>query len=722
MIDNVRSVAPVAMRAEAPLDHRPTASLIDPLNWAIGVAALLLGIGVRGPIAGAIFGIVVVIMPGALVAPRVAARDSTQRIIIVVTVSVVFWMVVAHLLLSVGLWHPAVVSCVLLVAMLVVRVRYPVPVARREHHHRFSPNLGHSRTGFGLLALLLWAVSLPQINLAGINDWGLISVLPITYFIGLTVAVFVAVHAALDTAARGPRLAIGLTPLLLMIYGTLAVLVPTMRYPWSYRHLGIVRLLDDTGQLHPHVDIYNNFSGFFGLGALIRGATGVDPASYGAWAQLVGESIVLVGVAALVKSATRSTRVAHLAVVIYLLTNWVGQNYFAPQTLASLLSIGVLGLILDWFGDGTTRFIPMLKLRLARIGPLPERQPPPVLRARRRIVVAFVFLGLLMTHPLTPIALGGVLVVTCVVGWFRDRALIVSMIVLAVLWGLRIVVYVLDHANNLGFGGSVSANANGNSDYSRASEAFVAVGQITRVFSVVVWLLAVAGAILCGWAMLRIGLILVAGLVPFAIPLVQSYGGEAIYRVYLYALPLMAALIAWGILTRIPITPRRFLPQPTVLACVVCLVLAAGFMVAHFGREQTNQVDRSEVAMEEFIATHVKQSAVIAQFADGYPSRSTARYPSQQVNDTYIPEVVKMLGSSLTLPPPAALDRVADELAGLTDGTAYVVISPGMVDSVKSLQQLPVTDTNQAAAFMLANQRFVVNAHIGQTWLLEVRQ
>ena len=720
MIDNVRSVAPAAMRVHVPLDHRPIAALIDPLNWLIGIAALLLGVGVRGPLAGAIFGIVVVTMPGALVAPRVQVRDGTQRIVIVVTVSVVFWMVVAHILLSFGLWHPVVVSCALLIAMLVVRVRYPVLVARRDHHGRLAANLGHPRTAFALAALLLWAVSLAQINMGAIDDWGLISVLPVTYFIGLTVAVLVAVHAALDTAGRGPRLAIGLAPLLLMIYGTLAVLVRTLRYPWSYRHLGIVRFLDDTGRLHPHVDIYNNFSGFFGLGALVRGATGVDPASYGAWAQLVGEGIVLVAVAALVKSATRSTRVAHLAVLIYLLTNWVGQNYFAPQTVGSLLSIAVLGLILDWFGDGTTRFIPIIKLRLARIGPLPDSQPTAALLARRRGVVAFVFLGLLMTHPLTPIALSGVLVVTYVVGWFRDRALIVSMIVLAVLWGFRIVVYVLDHANSLGFGGSVTANANGNSDYSRASSAFVAVGQITRVFSLAVWCLATIGAILCGWAMLRIGLILVAGLVPFAIPLVQSYGGEAIYRVYLYALPLMAALIAWGILTRIPITPRPFLPQPTVLAGAVCLVLASGFMVAHFGREQTNQVDRSEVAMENYIATHVRQSAVIAQFSDGYPSRSTARYPSQQVNDTYIPEVVKMLGSSLTLPPPAALDRVADDLVGLTDGTAFVVISPGMVDSVKSLQQLPVADTDHAAAFMLSNQRFVITAHIGQTWLLEV--
>ena len=106
------------------------------------------------------------------------------------------------------------------------------------------------------------------------------------------------------------------------------------------------------------------------------------------------------------------------------------------------------------------------------------------------------------------------------------------------------------------------------------------VGQITQLFSVGVWLAAIVGALACIWAMRRTGFLVVAVSVPFGIPLVQSYGGEVIYRVYLYSLPLMVAFIAWGIVTRIPIERRARFPQPTILAATVCLAFTAGFLVA----------------------------------------------------------------------------------------------------------------------------------------------
>ena len=79
-----------------------------------------------------------------------------------------------------------------------------------------------------------------------------------------------------------------------------------------------------------------------------------------------------------------------------------------------------------------------------------------------------------------------------------------------------------------------------------------------------------------------------------------------------------------------------------------------------------------------------------------------------------------MLSPSPTLPPPSALDEVADDLLALSDGAAYVVVSPGMIDSIHQLNELPLADTDAAVRFLTGNPRFRVVSRIDDSWLLEV--
>jgi hypothetical protein len=71
---------------------------------------------------------------------------------------------------------------------------------------------------------------------------------------------------------------------------------------------------------------------------------------------------------------------------------------------------------------------------------------------------------------------------------------------------------------------------------------FELVGTLTRVFVVAVWMLAVAGFVRATRAGARTGMALLIAVTPFVVVLVNAYGGEAIYRVYLYSLPGVAAL------------------------------------------------------------------------------------------------------------------------------------------------------------------------------------
>ncbi len=296
--------------------------------------------------------------------------------------SVTSWMLVAHVLLTVQWWEPRTAAIALLGVAFVgacVRRRRPRDEARWSVAHRVR-TLGEQLGPFQLIgsfvALALWAASLPSIDTDGFDDWGLV--------VGGAPDVLPRLRARRSSsrcppASRPPRTCVasslGVAPLLIIIYGTLPMLFDTIRYPWAYKHVGVIRLLDETGRLHPDVDIYNNFSGFFGLGAFVRGATGVDPTSYAAWTQLFAQALILAAVWLLVRRATDSERVAHLAVVLYLLTDWVGQNYFAAQTLGTLLSLSVLGLTMSWFFGGETRSLRWFRSSINRIAP---RSGPPV--------------------------------------------------------------------------------------------------------------------------------------------------------------------------------------------------------------------------------------------------------------------------------------------------------------------------------------------------------
>ncbi len=189
----------------------------------------------------------------------------------------------------------------------------------------------------------------------------------------------------------------------------------------------------------------------------------------------------------LVRRATDSERVAHLAVVLYLITDWVGQNYFAAQTLATLLSLSVLGLSMSWFSVVTTRSLPWLRVvdqpsRTARaVVPSTACSRP----ARRAVVLRGVSRAdddRTRSHR-SPTA--GALVAR--VGDRLDprhqtdrRHRRWS----TVAWGLRSYAYFVAQSFDLGFGGSPTDNADGNLDYSAAPDAVVAVGNLTRLFSV----------------------------------------------------------------------------------------------------------------------------------------------------------------------------------------------------------------------------------------------
>src|SRR5215203_4011672 len=103
------------------------------------------------------------------------------------------------------------------------------------------PNIGNAASLFILLgAVLLWSAALPQIDLRQMDDTGLISVLPLSALLALA---FVNLSFCLAISRRPlylPLLVLHFIVLVLMLYGTPAIIQEDPRFAIGWKLAGIM--------------------------------------------------------------------------------------------------------------------------------------------------------------------------------------------------------------------------------------------------------------------------------------------------------------------------------------------------------------------------------------------------------------------------------------------------------------------------------------------------
>jgi len=181
-----------------------------------------------------------------------------------------------------------------------------------------------------------------------------------------------------------------------------------------------------------------------------------------------------------------------------------------------------------------------------------------------------VYFAIVAAHQLTPylvLLAVGVLVLlgTLWRGWLTLLLLaVVAVGYLAPHYGL-----ISQQFGGVFSGGSVFENASGvKGIVHRGAEA--RTGQVVQLLSACLWLAAL-GAVALRWRSLgRVAVPAALAFSPFLILVVQSYGGEAIYRVFLFSAPWCALLVA-GMIGQL-----RALWRPLVSSAVCIVALVAG--------------------------------------------------------------------------------------------------------------------------------------------------
>jgi hypothetical protein len=534
-----------------------------------------------------------------------------------------------------------------------------------------------------VLGLGAWAYGVAHMRRPAIGLYGLLASVDVWFLLGLVALVVGFVLELRRHESRGWLLCLQLVGLIIAIHATVPIVYGTPEYAWVYKHIGIAQALGRYGHITDPSNIYQQWPALFAAVAALSGLGHVGPLSFAAWAPVafeLADALVLLGI---FRTLAGERRIAYLAVLLYEgLISWVGQDYLSPQAFAYLLWLGLVLIIVRWLRVNAP--VSESRGRLARLrAPLLtglEAPPEPVgrlarLRARGRLarrqsraaaLVAVIFFAIVAAHQLTPyVALAGFGAIA-LLDLGRPRWL---LFVLAAIAGGYLAPRYSLIAND--FGGLFSGlnpikNASGSrGTYHAGAQATTA--WIVRGLAVSMWLLAMAALVRRRRALGRVAIPAVLAFSPFVILLAQSYGGEAIYRVYLFSAPWCALLIAWMLYElRGPL--RRW-----ALAAAVCLVALFAGLQGLYGPVLVNAFTPAELAASRWLYGHIPRGSLIVLPVGDFPALWTAGYNAYELQ--VMPSDPQFGGAWMD---EANVSEVERWVAALGHRSAYVVVSRSM--------------------------------------------
>lgn len=568
------------------------------------------------------------------------------------------------------------------------------------------------------VALALWLVALPRVRLDRMGDLGLLQALPVPYWLALIVLTIGFSAALRDKRLPQRWLACYVLGLIAMIHATPSLLYPTLRYSWAWKHVAIVdAVLRHNGTVpNAHdLDIYNQWPGFFQLNALFLRATGLHSAvGYASWYPVLANVLLMGPLLLIYRTFTRDRRLIWGGVWLYFATSWIGQDYFSPQAFAYLLFLTVLALVLRR----------VAAVRRAGAGPRAKGKPgapddkpaaadakppdghpaaPPQKPGARALssfsdssprggwrpasfaLVLILTAAIVTSHPLTPLMLISALALLSLPRGNRPVVLpaLAAAVGMTLLWNSTVArPYVSQHIGDLVAAlGAPDRNAvSGFAALGQAAPYQVLASWVDRGLTATVLLLAAVAVVRHRWVR-RTALPLLM-LAPMPLLLGNPYGGEMIFRAYLFALPAAAFLVATLIV------PTRALPRTGMwIPLPIMLALLAGLLCGYYSKDDMYHFTPQEVAAAAYVARTAPPGAQVVSVTADVPG-ADQRYD----------EHVRTVLAQRTVPDRQALLNDPDAVleATMSDprvtGPSYLILTRAQVAECRMTGVLP-TDT-----------------------------
>jgi hypothetical protein len=558
------------------------------------------------------------------------------------------------------------------------------------------PSRFGARTGVDVAVLVgagaLWAFALWHTNVDRVNDFGLLWVIHPVFLLVPVALIAGFLIEVVQGARRAAVLVAYLVLLIFVIHGTTPILLTQPQYAWTYKHVGVIEFFLTHPQASNAGDIYQLWPAFFAAAAQLSELSGVSPLHLAPWAavffNLVGSFLLF----AIARVLSPDRRVAYLTVLLFQCINWIEEDYLSPQGLAFMLSIAVIFVVLRWLW--VTPSQDAGRSGWLRRGNAGERASRPSGRAGR--VRAYLRNGMTVTtqrsEPVHIVAIIAVIVAMTVLSAAHQLSpyvVALSVLALSIVGVVRPwlalllvaipVVYLVPRYNvisgsfGLFDGFNLFRNAGGTADAWRTiPQAFSAA--TVRVLALTVWILAAIAVYRGRRQFGRLLVPTILAVVPFVLIVVQSYGGEAIYRVFLFSAPWCAFLLG-SLAVQGHWSSRWRIAGGTV---IVSLMLFATIQGRH-GQLAVDRQTANEVAASQYLYTHAQTGSTIILATPNFPSRVTASYGdynhSVAVGEPDLVKGAKLRFVNLNEQYVPAIEAYASTFEGT--GT-YLVLSDGM--------------------------------------------
>ena len=489
------------------------------------------------------------------------------------------------------------------------------------------------------VCLALWTAGLREVHVARVATagLGLITVMPVTFWAALGVLMVSFCYAVTRRATRWPVLGAHLLALVAILHATPVILYGTLRYSWAWKHVGVTDFITHHGidfKLGGILGAYQGWPGFFAINSFLTSGSGLtSPLGYASWALPVNALLWLGPVILIARAFTSDQRLVWTAAWLFELGNWVGQDYFSPQAFAYFLYLTVIAVCLRWLWPPRRRAPSGVADTASPATGSSVRASSPDGRSRQSRSTRFALVACLVpmmaaiasSHQLTPLMLIAALTILAVFRHLRPRVLLPALtVVITVGW--------------LAYGARAWLTANRSQvlnglglPWANASAHLVGQGQIpfdqvlidrgARSLSAAVAILAVIGywryrhyhdaRARSSW--FRVPLLAAAAIAAAA---GNSYGGEILFRVYLFALPFMAIAAA-----------AAFFPHPEVgrsvtaglVLVVTVLALVTGFSLANYGDESQDYFTPREVDASVWLYQTAPKGAQVLGATSNFP-------------------------------------------------------------------------------------------------------
>jgi hypothetical protein len=451
-------------------------------------------------------------------------------------------------------------------------------------------------------------------------------VLPYPFWAGillLNITFVVALRGDAAGPASRPVMLWLVVVLVLVLFGTAAFVTDVPRGEVAFRHLGIADALSRTQGIDPDIDAYFNWPGFFALLATVLRATGLDPVAVALWAPVFNIGLWLAALGVLTRYLTSDPRRRWLVLWVFCLGNWQDQDYLSPQAFGFFLYLVVIALVVGPLAARSPEFRGFRRADLAAWWRGRSAvEPRPGHRVSALVVTLLLVAVICARHQLTPILVLIAITAHPLSGrvWPSRLPLIIG-VVLALWLVYPASAYLIGHPP-LAHAGLQAATQANVVDRMSGTAGHMLVVQLRVGLTLVLWALAAAGAVR-DWRRGRLDIrVVLLAVTPLLLFPVQSYGGEMLIRVSLFALPFIAVQ-ACSILLPADGSTRPSSRAAGGLA-LTCFLLAVLTVTGRFGNARYDVFTDGEIAAVAAVQHLAPPGSAIISAAHPTPWRSEA--------------------------------------------------------------------------------------------------